>query len=261
MMKPFQHTLLLKMLWIHLFISCSLYGQDFSTHLMDNAQKMLGKSYLIAPLDQDEHELLVTHQNGFDCVTFVESVLAITLEQFKWKDLSYEEIITLLRYRDGLMTDYSSRIHYFSEWLLQSECNDLGKNMSLVLGGSYKTLNLSVITSHLKNNPGKPSFRFYDKIAASERRLSTIKFPYIPKNSILKINSKLENGDLVAFSSSTEGLDIHHVGFIFIRNKKTYILHASSKSGKVEVSTLDLWEYIQSSSKTDGIVIFRFNNP
>ena len=65
----------------------------------------------------------------------------------------------------------------------------------------------------------------------------------------------------MAFVSSTMGLDIQHVGFVWKPEgtKMPRLLHASSTKGKVVVSDLSLQDYAVEANNCRGIRIVRLN--
>ena len=70
-----------------------------------------------------------------------------------------------------------------------------------------------------------------------------------------------DDGDIVAFVSSSLGLDIQHVGFVWkpVGAKMPRLLHASAVKGKVVVSDLSLQDYAVEANNCRGIRIVRLN--
>lgn len=71
----------------------------------------LGTKYVANTLDQDEKEALVIRTDAVDCLTFVEYTLAQALGS------SFANNLQKIRYRDGIINGYPSRLHYTSEWI------------------------------------------------------------------------------------------------------------------------------------------------
>ena len=86
-------------------------------------KSFLGTDYEAGTLESGEKEQLVIHLTGFDCYTLLESTLAFArmIKTGKTSFKDYEKEITLLRYREGKITDYTSRLHYFSDWIYDSQ--------------------------------------------------------------------------------------------------------------------------------------------
>ena len=67
--------------------------------------------------------------------------------------------------------------------------------------------------------------------------------------------SKLKNGDIVGFHTSSIGLDVTHEGIISINNNEVYLIHPSSKYNKVIEEKLS--EYLKMNPWSDGLIIVR----
>ena len=83
-----------------------------------------GTRYVAGTLEVEPEQLVVKLKET-DCILYVESCLALALTA-QSSDTSYAAFcdnIRKLRYRDGKIDGYPSRIHYTSEWILQAEKN------------------------------------------------------------------------------------------------------------------------------------------
>jgi hypothetical protein len=65
------------------------------------------------------------------------------------------------------------------------------------------------------------------------------------------------NGDIIAFTTKDEGLDVSHVGFAIWQGKKLHLLHASSKEGGVVISKITLAAFLKANKKFTGIIVAR----
>ena len=83
------------------------------------ANKMIGRPYVAHTLERSDSECLIINMKEFDCTTLVENsaAMAITAKQGKKRFSDYCDVLRSLRYRNGEITDYSSKLHYFSEWI------------------------------------------------------------------------------------------------------------------------------------------------
>lgn len=72
----------------------------------------LGTRYVANTLDRNEVEQLVINTKEVDCLTFVEYTLAQALGS------SFADNLQRIRYRDGIINGYPSRLHYTSDWIL-----------------------------------------------------------------------------------------------------------------------------------------------
>ena len=85
------------------------------------ADKLLSTPYVAHTLEGDE-ELLTINIDELDCTTFIETLYALARTtmngRYSWRD--YAANLENLRYRNGEMGDYSTRMHYISEWILNN---------------------------------------------------------------------------------------------------------------------------------------------
>ena len=87
------------------------------------AKQMLGVPYVAGTLDGNEEEQLVVRTDALDCTTFVETVLALCIADKRDKrDFEgFKKALMQVRYRDGNLNGYASRLHYFSDWIRNNE--------------------------------------------------------------------------------------------------------------------------------------------
>lgn len=134
------------------------------------------EAYLRAGGDPTRTEPLTLSLTRFDCVSLVESCIAIARlagrhAEPTWADFGRE--VERLRYRDGVREGYVSRLHYFSEWIRDNAgrggMRDLGKEM----GGVADRRPLRYMTDHRDAYPALAHDGVFAAIGAMERRLDT----------------------------------------------------------------------------------------
>ena len=98
----------------------------------------------------------------------------------------------------------------------------------------------------------------FEKILVSEKELAQETFCYLPQDQIEANEHLIKTGDIIALATSIEGLDVTHTG-IATREKdgRIHLLHASTTSNQVEVTTLPLADYIKKIKKNTGILVAR----
>ncbi|MFC2093391.1 N-acetylmuramoyl-L-alanine amidase-like domain-containing protein [Bacteroidota bacterium] len=221
----------------------------------------LGTEYVAGTLDENpDEEVLVIKISGLDCVTFVENVLAMSRLVKKGKiDIEdYENELESIRYRDGNNTGYTSRLHYFTDWIYDNEGKGVIKDITYDIGGVPYNKNINFMTTHTKSykqlhGNNKNISRMKDvESAMNERELF-----YIPKSKVNYYYDLLQTGDIIATTTDIGGLDVTHTGFIFKENGKTYFMHASSTENEVVISYEQLKQYLQSNKKQTGIIVAR----
>jgi hypothetical protein len=215
--------------------------------------------YKEGTLEGPGKEKLIVNVSGFDCTTFVETVLALAKCAAAGKpSLSeFRKNLKLIRYRQGKVDGYSSRLHYFTDWLRDNEKKKTLKDVSCQFYPvaqrkkiNYMTLNRASYSA-LKN---EGEFR---KILIIEKNISRKVFHIISKDKVNHQKTKMMNGDIIAFATKDEGLDVAHVGFAIWQGKNLHLLHASRKEGALVISKKTLVAYLKSSKKFTGIIIAR----
>ena len=203
------------------------------------AKQMLGVPYVAGTLDGNEKEQLVIRTDALDCTTFVETVLALCIADKRGEQTygSFKKALTDVRYRDGILDGYASRLHYFSDWIRNNELMGFVKECTSETSCSQtKELWLDFMTTHvdsylpMKNNPA-----LVEVMVAQEKNWQGTVVSYIPKEK-LNLSSeelKIKDGDILAMVTNIKGLDIVHVGFAFWKDNHLHLLHASSVAKKV----------------------------
>ncbi len=245
------------------------FRQQFkgSSLLPGNLVSAVGKYFLGAPyqpgtLESGRKEKLVINFAQFDCFTFVETVLALTkcITAGRISKSEFQSILQFIRYRKGVIDGYSSRLHYFSDWLRDNEQKGILRDISRKLGAVNKRKNINYMTTHRTSYPALKNEDEFQKMLLVEKSISRRLFKDIDKNEAGKALSEIEDGDIVAFVSTEEGLDIAHVGFAAWQGRSLHLLHASSKEGSVVISKKTLSAYLKQNKKFSGISIARLIN-
>lgn len=266
----------MKKVLLGIFLSVSAFGQTYqqtaksiieaprkatlSETMLDIAKSFLGKPYVAHTLEK-KPETLVFNLNEFDCYTLVENALALALTKHNPEPGldTYREYMQMLRYRDGVIDGYASRMHYFTDWAHQAVDNDLILNLTCELGEPQEKP-LSFMTKNRKLYPALATDdKQWKSILETEAEINEREFFYIPKEKFKEIESDIHDGDIVAFTSSVNGLDVNHEGFAIRKNGVLHLLHASLEEKKVIISKETLEEYLNRIKKHTGILVFRVN--
>ncbi|MBQ8241657.1 MAG: DUF1460 domain-containing protein [Bacteroides sp.] len=203
------------------------------------AKQMLGVPYVAATLDGNEEEQLVVHVDQLDCTTFVETVLALCIADKRDARSfdGFKKALSDVRYRDGVLDGYASRLHYFSDWIRNNEQMGFVKECTSETSCAQpQELWLNFMTAHVDSyQPMKKNPALVEVMAAQEKHWQGTIVSYIPKE---KLNLppeelKIKDGDILAMVTNIKGLDIVHVGFAFWKDNHLHLLHASSSAKKV----------------------------
>ena len=254
------------------------------------ARQLIGRPYVAHTLEVNDEERLVVNLRQLDCTTLVETVCALTLcaresrkEQLQPEGIckhryklegtckhhyhSFCNFLQLLRYRQGRIDGYPSRLHYFSDWIDDNVqlglVQDILSPVDSTLPSPYPTttLHLNYMSTHpqaykaLRNNPS-----LVKQIAAQEKRLTGRKCHFIPKDKVKDIKLLkpiIRDGDIIAITCSKPGLDIAHLGFAVWRADGLHLLNASQLHKKVVEEPMTLGEYLGKHPSFTGIRVIR----
>lgn len=232
-------------------------GSTKAATLMTVAQSFLGTPYVAHTLEQTP-EKLICNLREFDCYTFVESILAMTLARHHLRTyLEFQMLLRQMRYREGHVDGYGSRLHYFLEWKQQGEAMGWYADITAQLGGIKYQPTINFMTMHRGLYSALEDDMALGTIQQVEQKLSNTAWYYLPKDKVASIESNLQDGDIVGITSGIAGLDFNHEGFILKKGNRAYLLHASSDAKKVVVSAEPLADYLQKIKKHNGIVVLR----
>ena len=95
------------------------------------AEQFIGVPYVASTLEVNPDEELVVNLRQLDCTTLVENVVALTLTVREEHPtfVSFCRNLEKIRYSGGQLNGYSSRNHYFSEWIASNESQGVVKEI------------------------------------------------------------------------------------------------------------------------------------
>jgi hypothetical protein len=159
-------------------------------------------------------ERLVLRDDGFDCMTFCETVLAAAAAR---DTPEFEANLREIRYHSGTVK-WFERNHYFFEWSRHNIENKICR--AVVLDGAVAI----------------------EKTVYWHRALGKRKFAMqvIPRAVFLANKDKLASGDIVGFVTQRPNLDYFHVGFIAFGDDGELLLrHAALSRHRVLDDRMD----------------------
>jgi hypothetical protein len=240
------------------------FSKDSSLPLGDLVLKIgldfLNTPYVAKTLDKTKEEKLVVNLHQLDCTTFAENCLALarTVKSAHPDSKQFCSELERIRYRNGKLDGYASRLHYFSEWILDNETRKNVQSMAHQMGGKLLPITLNYMSTHpqeypqLINDPATTA-----QIKAIEEKVSAQQFFYISTNQFESIEGQVKDGDIVTLTTTIPGIDVSHVGILLKKDGRVYLLHASSSVMKVVVSSEPFSQYLAKSKKTTGVMIAR----
>lgn len=207
-----------------------------------------------------EPEQLVINLREMDCTTFAENCLAIA-RTLKSKKPGFERFIQELRnirYRNGVIDGYPSRLHYFSDWIYSNTEKKLVADISLEIAHTPYPLNINFMSTHPESYKQlTDSAGFIPVIVQQEKEISGRKMYYIPKDQIAGVEKQLTDGDIAGITTNVKGLDIQHVTILIHKGGRIHLLHGSSSAGKVVISEQTLEDYLKDNKSATGIMVAR----
>lgn len=232
---------------------------------MGGTMVRLGRRFVGAPytpylLDPPGEERLVVNLREFDCVTYVESILAMArvIHMGQPEFEAFVNELRRIRYRGGVLDGYESRLHYFSEWFHDNDDRGLLRIITQDLGGVRETEPIDFMSSNAEaysKLDGQPER--IARIRAIEERLSERPRYVIPQDRIGGVTSGIRDGDVIAATSSVTGLDIAHTGLALWVDGRLHLMHAPLVGKSVEISTRPLAARIPRIDGQDGIMVAR----
>lgn len=229
------------------------------------ASKFKGRPYVAHTLEGYDPERLVVNTRQLDCTTLVENVTALTLcvyrNLYSWRD--FLNALVQIRYRGGHLNGYTSRLHYFTDWINDNTLKELVSEVqqSDPPFTAIQTIQVNYMSTHpeayqaLKEHP-----EFIPLIATQEDSLCGRHYRYIPKTAIANTQSlrkTVRDGDIIAITCSKPGLDIAHLGFAVWRHDGLHLLNASQLHKQVVEEPMTLDQYLKKHPSHTGIRIIR----
>ncbi|HXI90230.1 MAG TPA: N-acetylmuramoyl-L-alanine amidase-like domain-containing protein [Blastocatellia bacterium] len=205
--------------------------QDLGKRIDRVSELLLTRRYIEGSLGggADLAEELRVSLSAFDCVTFMESVLALALARTIDE---FIDTIRRIRYKDGEI-DWRHRNHYMVDWASNNEQSGFIKNITSGPFTAEKTCTLSLIAG---------------------LQAKTATFLYFPTQSSTKAAGLIESGDLIFFVSVKNTLDVFHTALLIEREGRWLLRHATRTAGAAIEQ--DLIEFT-SRNEMAGFILLR----
>jgi hypothetical protein len=196
------------------------------------SRHFLGYPYKPNPLigSADIAEVFTASLDGFDCVTYIETVLALArasnVDDFvKW--------LREIRYDQGRI-QWARRNHYMTQWIRNNQRNGILKPVPMPRVSTVSRQRVLNVV------PGLPALRTNVKC--------------VPKPVVARLQPHLQTGDLIFFASIRRNLDTFHAGIIARNGGSVLMRHASrSQGGVVEQQLRDFLK----TNQMAGLIVVR----
>jgi hypothetical protein len=193
---------------------------------------LLAKPYQANPLvgSAQSEEVFTAALDGFDCVTYIETVLALARASTADDFVGW---LRRIRYRNGTIR-WECRNHYMTSWI----------------GNNLRQRILETVSA-----PGIPvSGR--DRVLQAVPGLGALRTRVrcVPKRAVPRLSAYMRTGDLIFFASTRSDLDVFHAGILVREGQKSRLRHASRSQGLVVEQ--DLSDFLK-SNRMAGVVVVR----
>lgn len=191
----------------------------------------VGRLYAENPLGggPDSPELFRVSFDDFDCVTYVETVLA--LSRSKTPARFFHEL-RHFRYKSGKV-DWFHRNHFMTAWLRRNQARGAITDLTRGRDTISKTRTLSGVAGL---QPEEEIFRLF------------------PKRSFSTMRSRIRTADLIMFVSTRKHLDVFHMGILIRQDDRILLRHATRSAGKVIEQ--DLIDFLR-ANRMSGFILAR----
>jgi cell wall-associated NlpC family hydrolase len=196
------------------------------------SRQFLGRSYKPDPLigSADTAEVFTAALDGFDCVTYIETVVALARAS---NIDDFTDWLRKIRYEQGRI-QWHRRNHYMSLWILNNVRNGILKPVSMPA--------VPILTRD----------RVLNVIPGLDPQRTRIRC--VPKAAVPRLERYLQSGDLIFFASTRKDLDVFHAGIIVRDVKKVLMRHASRSQGSVVEQELS--EFLK-ANRMAGVIVVR----
>jgi hypothetical protein len=223
-------------------------------------QLFLGVPYVGGTLEADGPETCRLDLTGLDCVTYFENVLCLA-RVIKKRRPTFEALIdeiTFTRYRGGTLNGYTSRLHYTADWIQDNIAKGVVLDVTPQLQADPFPLDVHFMSANPRfYKPLKQDPALVQEMAAIEARINVTSRTYVPKARIADVASQLQTGDIIAITTSKEGLDYAHTGMILVTpDGVRHFMHASAQKKKVLIDQ-SIDAYVNSVRTHTGISVVR----
>lgn len=191
----------------------------------------LGRAYQADPLigSANKAEVFTASLDAFDCVTYIETVLALSCAR---NVDDFTARLRKIRYERGVV-QWQRRNHYMTLWIRNN-----------VREGLLRPVSIPAV-------PTVTTDRVLNVVPGLAPRRTRMKC--VPKRAVPRLARYLQTGDLIFFASTRKHLDIFHAGIIVRDRGKVLMRHASrSKGGVVEQ---ELSDFLKANRMTGVIVV------
>ena len=228
------------------------------------AQEFKGTPYAGFTLEvSNDSEFCVVNLKGLDCVTFFEDSLCLArmLKRGKNSPEALLKEVQFTRYRGGRIGDFTSRLHYTTDWFVDNQAKGVVKILTSELPGAEPfTQKVGIMSQHperYRQLAAHPDL--VPAIRLIEEKINARSLKYLPMEKLGAAEHLLQTGDIVGVCTTETGIDIAHTG-LCIKDEQgiVHFMDASSSRKNMKVTLeAELSKCLNWSSKLTGVMIAR----
>ncbi len=200
------------------------------------ARELEGTPYVGFTLETSkDQESCVVNLAGLDCVTFFEDTLCIArmLKRGKSKPEDLLAELQYTRYRGGKMGDFTTRLHYTTDWFVDNEKKGVVKILAPTLPGAepftQKVGIMSQRPANYRQLAAHPDL--VPTIQKLEEQINARPLMFVPLDKLAEAESHLQTGDIVGVATMEPGIDIAHTG-LCIKDEQGVVHFMDASSSK-----------------------------
>jgi hypothetical protein len=196
------------------------------------SRHFLGCPYQPNPLigSSDSREVFTASLDGFDCVTYIETILALACASDADE---FVEWLRKIRYEQGRI-EWKRRNHYMTQWIRNN-----------VRGGLLRPISMPTVPTHSRER----TLNVVPGLAAQRTQVKCV-----PKSALSRAREHFRSGDVICFVSTRKNLDVFHAGILVRDGKRVLMRHASRSRGKVVEQELS--EFLR-ANRMAGVIVVR----
>jgi hypothetical protein len=228
------------------------------------ALELKGTPYVGFTLEvSKDQEYCVANFTGLDCVTFFENSLCMARMIKKGGSSPVDLIneVKTTRYRGGKMGDFTTRLHYTTDWFVDNEKKGVVRILTPESPGAEPFTQKVGIMSRRPENYRQLAAHpeLLPEIRRTEETINARPLKYLPLDKIGAAESLLQTGDIVGVTTTAEGIDIAHTG-LCIKDQQgvVHFMDASSAKRNMRVTLEpDISKCLNWSPKLTGAMFAR----
>jgi Protein of unknown function (DUF1460) len=228
------------------------------------AMELKGTPYVGFTLEiSPDAEYCTANFNGLDCVTFFENTLCLAriIKKGKTSPADLLAEIQTTRYRGGKMGDFTTRLHYTTDWFVDNAQKGVLKILTPELPGAAPfTQKVGIMSQHPANYRQLAAHpELIPAIQRAEEKINSRSLLYLPMDKLAAAEHLLQTGDIVGVTTIQSGIDIAHTGLCLKDDQGiVHFMDASSSKKNMRVTLeTEISRTLNWSPKLTGVMFAR----